>query len=123
MGESRFEGVGEMVKRIKEGAESMKEGAAEGLFMAAEFVLGEANERVPLETGGLMRSGSTSIDKENMVAAISYDAVQAVPQHENLSYHHDHGRRAKFLESAINDNAKTVAELVRKGAASKIGGM
>lgn len=50
--------------------------------------------------------------------AIGYKAFWAVYQHENLSYHHEHGGQAKFLETAMlaaSDAAiETVAAAVRE---------
>ena len=78
-------------------------GAARGLMLGAEHVLQEANILVPIEEGTLLRSGVASSDESALQAAVSYDTPYAVRQHEELDYHHDVGRQAKYLETPIND--------------------
>lgn len=93
-------------------ADELKEAAARGLGIAAEYVLGVSNPRVPHEEGTLERSGTTSVDPDELLAAVSYDTPYAVRQHEDLTLHHDDGRRAKYLESAATESAQTVLDLV-----------
>ncbi|MGW8374265.1 minor capsid protein [Streptomyces sp. ODS28] len=88
------------------------EGAARGLRLAAEHVLAKSRERVPLDEGPLERSGVATIDESSLDAAVSYDTPYAVRQHEELSYRHDPGRTAKYLEDPLNEQADTVAELI-----------
>ena len=68
-----------------------------GLEDAAEFLLEEANRRVPVEHLQLQESGEVSTDPERNRAAVSYDTEYAVAQHEK-TYRHDPGRQRKFLE-------------------------
>jgi hypothetical protein len=68
-----------------------------GLEEAAEYLLEEANRRVPIESLRLEHTGEVSTDKERKRAAVSYDTEYAVIQHEK-SYRHDPGRQRKFLE-------------------------
>lgn len=90
-----------------------------GLGVAAEHVLTVSNARVPHEEGTLERSGATSQD--GYTVAISYDTPYAVRQHEDLSYRHDDGRQAKYLESALNDEARTVGDIVAQAVRDAIG--
>ncbi len=78
-----------------------KEGAIKGLKLAAEHVLTETNKVVPLEEDTLMRSGTPSVDSTSMTAAVSYDTPYAVRQHEELTYRHAPGRKAKYLEETM----------------------
>lgn len=68
-----------------------------GLQDAAEYLLEEANRRVPIESLELEQSGETSLDPERHRAAVSYHTEYAVIQHEK-SYRHDPGRQRKYLE-------------------------
>ncbi|WUI02107.1 hypothetical protein OHR68_09955 [Spirillospora sp. NBC_00431] len=68
-----------------------------GLEDAAEYLLEEANRRVPIESLELQQSGEVSVDPEAHKAAVTYDTEYAVAQHEK-SYRHDPGRTRKFLE-------------------------
>jgi hypothetical protein len=89
-----------------------KEGAIKGLKLAAEHVLQVSRTRVPLEEGTLERSGVASVDSSEMKAAVSYDTVYAVYQHERLDLKHAPGRTAKYLEDPINEEVDTVREIV-----------
>lgn len=79
-----------------------KKAAARGLFKGAEHVKEEANRIVPLEEGTLARSGATAVDEGALRAAVSFDTPYAVRQHEELTWHHDRGRQAKYLEQPLN---------------------
>ena len=74
-----------------------------GLQLAAEHILAQATELVPIEGGTLQRSGTVSIVAAGQTAAVSYDTPYAVRQHEEINWKHDPGRRAKFLEAPMND--------------------
>lgn len=89
-----------------------QEGGARGLRLAAEHVLAKSRERVPIEEGTLERSGVATVDESDLTAAISYDTPYAVRQHEELNYHHDAGRTAKYLEDPLNEQTDTVAEII-----------
>jgi hypothetical protein len=84
--------------------------AGEGLQRALEHTLGVSNARVPLEEGTLERSGTVTRDGLN--GAISYDTAYSVRQHEELTWRHLPGRRAKYLESAINDEREVMLRLM-----------
>lgn len=90
---------------------SMK-GAARGLSLAAEHVLGEARKLVPIEEGTLERSGAASVDEKNLRAAVSFDTPYAVRQHEDMTLHHDNGRSAKYLERAFNAEKNAVKQII-----------
>ncbi|WP_425829296.1 minor capsid protein [Streptomyces fractus] len=89
-----------------------REGAARGLRLAAEHVLGVSRAQVPIREGTLERSGTASVDEVDLTAAVSYDTPYAVRQHEETTYRHDAGRKAKYLEDPLNEQAGTVAELI-----------
>lgn len=92
--------------------ESMRAAAARGLHLAAEHVLTEANDRVPIEEGTLQRSGRASVDAEDLRAAVSYDTPYAVPVHEDMTARHDPGRAAKWLELTMAAEAETVRRII-----------
>ncbi|GMA31601.1 hypothetical protein [Litorihabitans aurantiacus] len=72
-----------------------------GLANAAEVVLAASREVVPIEEATLSRSGASSVDEAEMVAAVSYDTPYAVIQHERTDFRHDAGRTAKYLEAPL----------------------
>ncbi|WP_433235531.1 hypothetical protein ACQPYK_25500 [Streptosporangium sp. CA-135522] len=92
--------------------EQAKTVAARALKDAAEHVLGVANTRVPIQEGHLQNSGATAVDRSEMRASISYDQPYAVAQHENLDWKHAPGREAKYLETALEEEASAVAALL-----------
>lgn len=87
-------------------------GAVRGLRIAAEHVLTESRRVVPIEEATLERSGVATVDEQRLTAAVSYDTVYAVRQHEELSYRHDPGRTAKYLERPLTQEAGTVAAII-----------
>lgn len=91
-----------------------RKAAGEGLFDAAEYGLEVANRTVPIEEGTLQRSGFTDVDRENLIAVIAYDTPYARRQHEEMSYQHAAGRRAKWLELTIREEAKPMVEHIGK---------
>ena len=90
-------------------------GAAEGLAKAADDILREATKTVPFEEGILSGDGQTSVDEANLVATVYYDGESnpyAVRQHEELTWRHDEGRRAKWLELTAQEEAQAVQNII-----------
>ena len=96
-------------------------GAVTGLELAAEHVLGVSRQLVPLEEATLERSGVASVDEVTMTAAVSYDTVYAARQHEEMTWRHDEGRQAKYLETPMSTEADTVAALIRSSIRKALG--
>ena len=67
------------------------------------------------------RSGAASSvqNTQGTTFAVSYDTPYAVRQHEEVTWNHDAGRKAKYLESTFNskhDKAlQVIADTVKKG--------
>lgn len=91
-------------------ADEAREGAERGIALAAEHLLGVSRQLVPLEEGTLERSGVASSD--GLEAAVSYDTVYAVRQHEELDWRHDQGRQAKYLEQPMIEERDAMAEIL-----------
>lgn len=100
--------------------ERIKAAAALGVRDAAEYVLGEAKDLVPHETGRLQNSGRVSVDDENLRATISFDTPYAVVQHENMTYRHDPGRSAKYLEIPLQSSGQQVRDLITRRIADEL---
>lgn len=82
--------------------EAYLEAAADrAAYAAGEHLLGVSNAHVPIEYADLERSGAVS-DAEDGVVTVSYDTPYAVVQHEDLTFQHNPGRTAKYLENATN---------------------
>jgi hypothetical protein len=85
----------------------MHEAAADALNRAAEVLLEEANQTVPIEESTLMRSGDTEeASPHDLVASVGYGGLAsayAVRQHEDTTLRHAAGRRAKWLELSFRE--------------------
>lgn len=90
----------------------MRDGAARGLLLAAEHVLQQSQEIVPLDESPLMQSGTASVDEASLTAAVSYDTPYAVRQHEALDFRHAPGRTAKYLERPLNASRAEVKAVI-----------
>lgn len=95
-------------------AKTIHAAASRGLAIGAEHVLGEARKKVPIEEATLERSGATSLDPENLKAAVTFDTPYAVVQHEDMGLRHDAGREAKYLENAMNAETGTVRKIIAR---------
>ena len=90
----------------------LRAAAARGLLLAAEHVLTEAQEVVPLDEGYLQSTGTASVDEGTLTAAVSFDGPYAVRQHEELDWRHAPGRQAKYLEQPLNANRGPVQRII-----------
>jgi len=88
----------------------IEEAVERGLQAGADLLLDESNRMAPIETGDLIRSGRAVANADE--AAVGYNTPYAARQHEDLSYRHDSGREAKFLEKALNRNADRIIDAV-----------
>lgn len=79
-------------------------GAGRGMVLATEHLLAESRALAPIEEGTLERSGVASQD--GLRGAVSYDTVYAARQHEELTWRHDAGRQAKYLEQPLHTGAE-----------------
>lgn len=102
-------------------AAAEKKGAATGLYLGAEHVLEESTRLVPLLEGTLERSGVASVDAGGLRAAVSYDTVYAVIQHEAMDFNHPRGRQAKYLEQPLNSERGKVLEVIAREIKSSLG--
>lgn len=92
----------------------MEAASAQAAEDVAEYVLAQAMQEVPHEDGDLQASGKVSTDPANQRAAVSFDTPYAVRQHEEMSWKHDEGRKAKYLEDPMNAAAKGPAQAIYK---------
>ncbi|MFE0819171.1 hypothetical protein [Streptomyces sp. NPDC058847] len=90
----------------------LRAAAARGLTLAAEHVLAEAQDVVPLDEGYLQSTGTASVDDSDLTAAVSFDGPYAVRQHEELDWRHAPGRQAKYLEQPLNANRGPVQRII-----------
>ncbi|MEU1883429.1 HK97 gp10 family phage protein [Streptosporangium sp. NPDC020072] len=84
-----------------------------GLRHAAEEIRTYAQQLTPKDKGVLRASAEVVIDRDEAVAAISYNTEYAVYQHERLDLHHPVGE-AKFLEKAMLAKAEDAQAILAK---------
>lgn len=102
-----------------------KRGRDRGLQLGAEHILEESRRIVPIEEGTLERDGVASSDPGAGRAAVSYGIGGAAPyacrQHEELTWAHNAGRQAKYLEQPFNSERHTVLEIIASETKSALG--
>jgi hypothetical protein len=94
------------VKALIAGAEM------DGLKLAAEHLLQVSADLAPHEEGDLERSGEVSKDDDELTVAVSYDRPYAVRQHEEMTWRHDPGKQAKYLEGPMGTERETMLGLL-----------
>jgi ribosome modulation factor len=97
------EGYTETMQRL---AQKYPEAAGEGAYKFCEEVMSESHDECPYQTHTLQRSGLVNepvVTPEEISCTMGYNEVYAAAQHENLNYHHEHGK-AKFLEDPLMRN-------------------
>lgn len=95
--------------------------AVKGLTLGAEHLLGVSKAIVPIDDGTLEHSGVASVDAGQLKAAVSYDTVYAVRQHEELDWEHDEGRQAKYLEEPMHAETETILAIIAAEERKAIG--
>ncbi len=107
-----------MAKMVWQGRvvmDQLNAGAARGLGMAADHLLTEGTKTIPFDEGTMARDGQTSLDGSALVATVFYDGPSnpyVVKQHEELTYRHSEGRRAKWLELTGQEQAGAINQII-----------
>jgi hypothetical protein len=91
---------------------ALHDAGADGLNAALEHLLQASRARAPIEEGTLERSGRADIDRGALRGVVSYDTPYAARQHEELTWRHDPGRTAKFLEGPAAEQSEALRALV-----------
>lgn len=100
-------GIGE-AKRRAEAA------ALRSMDRFGEHVIGDSQQLCPVDTGALQGSGTTlpaELKGGKIEKTIGHNTNYAAAVHERLDQHHEKGQ-AKFLETAIRNNAPKLGEFV-----------
>lgn len=83
---------------------AVKTGGKRATWSALDYLASVSKEQVPLDTGALKNSCTVSVSDDGSEGTVSYDTPYAVEQHENVNYHHQRDRKAKYLEDPCNDS-------------------
>lgn len=97
--------------------DGVKAKAMAALMNAGEFLLQQANETIPFDTGDMARSGKVTADPANNRVVVSYDTPYAPAQHEDTRIEHRNGRRAKWLQKTLTEQADKITTIIRQGVA------
>ncbi len=127
---------------IQEKVSQLTKASAEGLALGLTEILGIAAERAPLDTGDLRGNGYIEFDgkqyakgnkdvgvditgeipDEIALAKIGFDSKYAADQHEHTEYDHPRGGRAKYLESAVEENKDHLLRMIAKAVSASLFG-
>lgn len=94
-------------------------GKQKGLRDAAEAILHESNNRVPVRDGALRASGSTAVSGDE--AAVGYSIIYAARQHEEIGWNHPNGGQAKYLETAFNAKSVEAQQIIAQAIKNAMG--
>jgi hypothetical protein len=99
-------------------------GAAAGLYAAAEYLRDASMAITPVAPveGGLLRDSCfVSMDDAALRAAVSFDTDYAVEVHEDMTWRHATGTKAKYLEGPLNSERATLLRIMAGGVADALG--
>jgi hypothetical protein len=91
---------------------ALHDAAADGLNAALEHLLAASRARAPIEEGTLERSARADIDRAALRGVVSYDTPYAARQHEELTWRHDPGRTAKYLEGPAAEETAALQAVI-----------
>ncbi|WP_238432755.1 hypothetical protein [Micromonospora tarensis] len=94
----------------------------DGIELAAEHLLQVSSGLAPHEEGDLERSGEVSKDANAGAVAVSYDRPYAVRQHEEMTWRHDDGRQAKYLEEPMHTERDSMLALAARPLRDELDG-
>ena len=94
-----------------------------GTHSALDHLAAVSKEQVPLDQGPLKNSCYVDVANNGSSGTVSYDTPYAIRQHEELSYRHQRGRKAKYLEDPVNDPIvqREMQQLIKKAYEEKMG--
>ncbi|WP_281895138.1 hypothetical protein [Phytohabitans aurantiacus] len=101
---------------------ALKGASFEGLELAGEHLLQVSSDLAPHEEGELERSGDISKDEADGAVAVYFDRPYAAVQHEDLTFRHDEGKQAKYLEEPMGTEADTMIALIAEAAGEPLEG-
>lgn len=97
---------GEKVRAIIENA------TYAGLVNAGLHLLQVSSDRAPHEEGTLADSGTLTEDEDERRVAVAFDTPYARRQHEELTWRHDEGKTAKYLEGPMHEEREVMLAMI-----------
>lgn len=111
--------ISNLLKGLRDAERAGIKAAMAGLDIAGEHVLGQAQQPTPVDTGALQASATSEPAKADgtiLSKTIGFNTDYAAAVHEVLTAHHEIGQ-AKFLETAVRQNAEKIPEFVARKVA------
>lgn len=99
---------------------AIEKAAQDGLREAAERTLERSNELAPELTGESKDSGFIEVD--DLTVQIGYTSFVSLLQHEKLEFKHPRGGQAKFLETASEEIAAELGDIMAVSMRAQLGG-
>jgi hypothetical protein len=96
-------------RKVKTLEEKIKEVNRKAINGMADEVLRLSQYEVPHDKGTLQNSGHVEPDGDDD-AIVGYNTVYAARLHEHPEYHFQKGRKGKYLEDPIKNNAKILID-------------
>jgi len=118
-----WDGIDEFSRFLKETPGVVVKDVEAALFQEGENVMGVSVRRTPVDQEPLRASAHVKLPKTRRgttTVVLAYGTDYAVYVHEILTSFHKVGR-AKFLESAVKDNAKGMSGRMRRRVLDRIG--
>ncbi len=102
---------------------AVKSCGAKATWSALDHLASVSKQQVPLDTGALSNSCTVSVNGDGSEGTVSYDTPYAVIQHENQSFSHQRGRKAKYLEDPCYDAGvqREMVQLAQQAFSEKMG--
>lgn len=100
--------------RIRAFEKDCRKAAAKGCEDAAHELLTRASALTPIEEGTLVRSGKVVANEQGAAVGFGHGGAEdyALIQHEDLTFRHDAGRQAKYLEEPHRAMADEILQII-----------
>ena len=115
-------GIGEFTRFLNETPGIVVKDLEAALLQEAENVMGVSKRRTPVDTGNLRATGHVKNPETHggiTSVVLAYGTDYAVHVHERPARHPS--GRSKYLQSAVEDNAKGMSGRLRKRVLARIG--
>lgn len=103
-----------LYRLLAQGGPGAVQALGRALHEEAQGIFSKSQAQVPFDEGILHSSGQIhppSISGSDVVVEITYGgnaSEYAAVQHENMTYRHDEGRKAKYLEDPFNESLPSI---------------
>lgn len=118
-----WEGADDFARFLRETPGVTQRDVEAALYLEGEEMMSVAKRRTPVDTGNLRASGHVKLPETRggrVEVTLAYGTEYAVYVHEITTSQHPSGQ-AKFLESAVLEKQKTMADRMKSTVLDRIG--